>query len=95
MYTLVYGRPPFESKDVKETYKKIKSGVFSFPEGITVSQQIKDLIVSTLQKDPAKRPTIRELKNFAFFQESSLVRQPSLCFKSQASYSATKDREDR
>ena len=31
MYTLVYGRPPFESKDVKETYKKIKSAVFTFP----------------------------------------------------------------
>lgn len=24
MYTLVCGRPPFESKDVKETYRKIK-----------------------------------------------------------------------
>ena len=58
MYTLVYGRPPFESKDVKETYKKIKSGVFSFPDTLSVSQQLKDLIVDTLQRDPVKRPTI-------------------------------------
>lgn len=58
MYTLVYGRPPFESKDVKETYKKIKSGVFSFPDTLSVSQSLKDLILGTLQRDPVKRPTI-------------------------------------
>lgn len=58
MYTLVYGRPPFESKDVKETYKKIKSGVFSFPDTLSVSQHLKDLITATLQRDPVKRPTI-------------------------------------
>jgi polo-like kinase 1 len=41
MYTLVYGRPPFESKDVKETYKKIKTGVFCFPDTLSVSQYFK------------------------------------------------------
>lgn len=25
-YTLIYGRPPFESQEVKQTYKKIKAG---------------------------------------------------------------------
>jgi serine/threonine protein kinase len=59
MYTLIYGRPPFESKDVKETYKKIKSGIFTFPDNLTVSQSLKDLIVGALQKDPAKRPTVK------------------------------------
>lgn len=59
MYTLIYGRPPFESKDVKETYKKIKSGIFTFPDTLSVSQSLKELIVGTLQRDPMKRPTIK------------------------------------
>ena len=62
---------------------------------MTVSQNLKDLVIGTLQKDPSKRPTIKELKQYQFFQETSLVRQPSLCFKSQASLSATKERDDR
>lgn len=41
MYTLTFGRPPFESKDVKETYKKIKSGIFSYPDTLSVSNSLK------------------------------------------------------
>ena len=33
-YTLLSGRPPFESPDVKLTYKKIKSNQYQFPEHI-------------------------------------------------------------
>jgi hypothetical protein len=29
---MLCGRPPFESQEVKNTYKKIKAGVFKFPE---------------------------------------------------------------
>lgn len=31
MYTLVVGRPPFETPVVEDTYKKIKSVNYSFP----------------------------------------------------------------
>ena len=37
LYTLLVGRPPFESSEVKMTYKKIRAGVFSFPEHIIIS----------------------------------------------------------
>jgi polo-like kinase 1 len=50
MYTLVYGRPPFESKDVKDTYKKIKDCSFSFPENVYSSNNLKVLVSSILQK---------------------------------------------
>jgi len=30
LYALLYGRPPFETSDVKKTYKRIKEGQFSF-----------------------------------------------------------------
>ena len=31
LYTLVVGRPPFETYQVEETYKKIKNVSYSFP----------------------------------------------------------------
>lgn len=91
VYTLIYGRPPFESKDVKDTYKKIKECTFTFPDNVNSSSQLKYLVSSILQKDIHKRPTIRELKGFDFFTEVSLSRQPSISFTTQRSVSATKD----
>ena len=94
VYTLVYGRPPFESKDVKDTYKKIKECTFSFPDHVNTSSQFKYLVSSILQKDPHKRPTVKELKGFDFFTEVNLSRQPSISFTTQRSMSATKDERD-
>lgn len=49
-YTLAYGRPPFESKDVKETYRKIKAGSFTFPDTLNLSANFKQVVNSCLQK---------------------------------------------
>ena len=57
------------------------------------STHLKALVSSILQKEPHKRPTIKELKSFDFFSENSLPRQPSISFTTQRSHSATK--EDR
>lgn len=32
IYTLLVGKPPYESKDVKSTYKRILANSFSFPD---------------------------------------------------------------
>jgi polo-like kinase 1 len=55
-YTLAYGRPPFESKDIKETYKKIKAGLYSFPDSLTISNSLKQVVIACLSKEPHKRP---------------------------------------
>lgn len=91
VFTLIYGRPPFESKDVKDTYKKIKEVSYTFPDHVSASANLKHLVSSILQKDPHKRPTIKELKGFDFFTEVSLTRQPSISFIAQRSMSANKD----
>ncbi len=49
------------------------------------------LVSSILQKEPHKRPTIKDLKGYDFFNEVNLPRQPSISFTTQRSYSATKD----
>lgn len=34
LYTMLVGRPPYESKDIKATYKRILANDFSFPEHV-------------------------------------------------------------
>lgn len=52
IYTLLFGRPPFETSDVKKTYKRIKMNDFSFPENSDVSEEARDLISQILRSDP-------------------------------------------
>jgi len=59
MYTLIIGKPPFETNNVKETYKRIKMGNYSFPESAIISEPAKDLIQSILVLDPQKRPNLK------------------------------------
>lgn len=49
LYTFLVGKPPFQSKDVKSTYKRILSNVYSYPDGLSVSHDAKELIASMLQ----------------------------------------------
>jgi len=88
MYTLIIGKPPFETNNVKETYKRIKMGNYSFPENAVISEPAKDLIQSILVLDPLKRPKLDEILKHDFFnigisipktmQQSTLACPPSL-----------------
>jgi len=55
------GKPPFETPDVKSTYKKIKMGAYSFPEHVPLSDNSKNLISKLLSLDPTKRPNLDEI----------------------------------
>ena len=67
MYTLLVGKPPYEAKDVKSTYKRIIANVYSFPDHVQVSDRAKDLIMSMLQSKPELRPTLDQVQNHSFF----------------------------
>lgn len=50
IYTLLVGRPPYESKDVESTYKRILSNSFAFPDQAhPVCEHAKNLIRNILQ----------------------------------------------
>ena len=93
MYTLIIGKPPFETNNVKETYKRIKSGNYSFPEHAIISEPAKDLIQSILVLDPHKRPKLEEILAHDFFHigenipkampPSTLACPPSLTYIKQ------------
>lgn len=49
MYTLLEGRPPFESKNVESTYKRILANSYSFSDQQSVCDSAKSLIGEILQ----------------------------------------------
>jgi len=61
LFTMLFGRPPFESSDVKQTYQKIKYGTFSFPDSVEVHSLARNFIRECLVVDPCKRMTIDEM----------------------------------
>jgi polo-like kinase 1 len=60
-FTLISGKPPFETPDVKTTYKKIKMNSYSFPEHLPISDPARNLISKILILEPSKRPTLDEI----------------------------------
>lgn len=49
LYTMLVGRPPYESTDVKSTYRRILANVYAFPETVPVSDSAKNLVGRLLQ----------------------------------------------
>ena len=66
LYTMLVGKPPFETPDVKSTYKKIKMGSYSFPEHVPLSDNSKNIISKLLSLDPTKRPNLDEIVSSPF-----------------------------
>eukprot|EP00762_Andalucia_godoyi_P008085 ANDGO_02142.mRNA.1 putative serine/threonine-protein kinase CCRP1 len=67
LYTLLIGKPPFETADVKTTYRKIRSNSYTFPEGVHISHEARDLIKRILVPNPAARPTVSQIRADVFF----------------------------
>ena len=67
-YTMLFGKPPFETSDVKQTYKRIKMNSYTFPENIKVDPSAKKLISSILNLDPSKRPSLDAIIDHDFFK---------------------------
>lgn len=75
-YTMLFGRPPFETRDVKVTYRKIRHNNYTFPTHVTVSESSKDFIRSLLRTDPLKRLTLDKIMDHDFFSEDYPSRLP-------------------
>lgn len=68
-YTLMCGNPPFETLDLKETYKCIKDVRYNLPSSLSPAAQ--KLISSILQKNPSDRLALDQILNHEFFTKVS------------------------
>ncbi|XP_022918871.1 serine/threonine-protein kinase polo [Onthophagus taurus] len=66
MYTLLIGRPPFETESLKETYSKIKNCDYRI--NTNISATAKTMIAAMLQSDPKRRPKVIEMMKYEFMK---------------------------
>ncbi|KAG7476585.1 hypothetical protein MATL_G00084480 [Megalops atlanticus] len=67
MYTMLLGRPPFETTNLKETYRCIREARYSMPSSL--SPPAKLLIASMLSKSPEDRPSLEDILRHDFFTQ--------------------------
>ncbi|KAI9525660.1 Serine/threonine-protein kinase plk1 [Dissostichus eleginoides] len=78
LYTLLVGKPPFETSCLKETYNRIKKNNYTIPWHI--NPLASNLIKRMLHAEPAQRPTIAELEVDEYFTTGYIpVRLPTTC----------------
>ncbi|XP_033342268.1 serine/threonine-protein kinase polo [Megalopta genalis] len=65
MYTLLVGKPPFETSSLRETYARIKQVQYKIPSHINSTAMV--MITNMLQGNPTKRPSIGKLMKDQFF----------------------------
>ncbi|XP_066548134.1 serine/threonine-protein kinase PLK3 [Amia ocellicauda] len=65
MYTLLCGNPPFETLDLKETYRCIKEVKYTLPHSLSPSAQ--KLLSGILQRNPCDRLTLDQILSHEFF----------------------------
>ena len=70
-YTLLIGKPPFETQDVKTTYKRIKMNAYTFPDTAIISDAARSLITEILSTDPLKRPSLDQILAHDFFNQGT------------------------
>lgn len=74
LYTLVVGIPPFETQDLQTTYSRIKRCEYSYPSHCRVSDACRDLIGWMLQRDPAMRPNLVQIRNHSYLRHPEAPR---------------------
>ncbi|KAH0627957.1 hypothetical protein JD844_008560 [Phrynosoma platyrhinos] len=65
MYTMLLGRPPFETTNLKETYRCIREAKYSLPSSLL--PPAKHLIATMLSKNPEDRPSLDDIVRHDFF----------------------------
>lgn len=70
LYTLLVGKPPFETQTLKETYSRIKRNEYFVPS--QVGPSARKLIGKLLQHDPERRPNVREILKDDFMTKGYL-----------------------
>jgi len=77
VYTLIVGKPPFETNDLKDTYKRIRYNTYSFPPN--VNPEIQVFIQRMLQSNPNDRPTMRDVLNDSYMKYYTPSSLPVSC----------------
>lgn len=71
LYTLLVGKPPFDTQGVKSTLNKVVNANYELPAHL--SAEAKDLIYNLLQKNPNDRITLDQILEHSFIRRSMFI----------------------
>ncbi|EDO33652.1 predicted protein, partial [Nematostella vectensis] len=78
MYTMLVGHPPFETKSLRETYRRIRNNDYTIPS--RVSDSAARLIQRMLHANPENRPKLSDIFSDDFFAKGFLPNElPLTC----------------
>jgi polo-like kinase 1 len=78
VYTLLVGKPPFETSDLKDTYRKIRHNDYQIPDYVPLPA--KNFIDKMLQADPSRRPTMEQILHDPYLTNNYVPsRLPTSC----------------
>jgi len=91
-YAFAFYKVPFYGSDALELFENIENQELEFPEDVVVSDDLKNLLRSLLQKDPNNRPTLDEIMNHAWFHKDKLTMDlASTCASQQEEITVTNE----
>ncbi|XP_064022797.1 calcium/calmodulin-dependent protein kinase kinase 1 isoform X2 [Pogoniulus pusillus] len=76
LYCFVYGKCPFIDEYILGLHNRIKNKPVEFPEEAQLSEELKDLLLRMLDKNPDSRITIPEIKVHPWLTKSGLEPLP-------------------
>ncbi|XP_072033965.1 calcium/calmodulin-dependent protein kinase kinase 2-like isoform X2 [Amphiura filiformis] len=62
LYCFMFGQVPFQDDFILGLHAKIRNEQLTFPKNVEISEDLKDLILRTLEKDPETRIKLPEIK---------------------------------
>ncbi|XP_047123369.1 serine/threonine-protein kinase PLK1 isoform X3 [Hydra vulgaris] len=94
MYTLLVGRPPFETSCLKDTYMRIRNNEYAIPSRVT--RPAAKLIQKLLSERPEDRPSLERVLNDEFFTRGFFPKSlPSICCVAPPKFTSIKNRNKK
>ncbi|TKR86495.1 hypothetical protein L596_011079 [Steinernema carpocapsae] len=85
LYTLLIGKPPFETQSLQDTYTRIKKNQYTIPSRI--SEYAAKLIKCLLDPVPSQRPTVFNIQKADFFRRGYHPHSlPNSCLTTQPKF---------
>ncbi|KZO95394.1 kinase-like protein [Calocera viscosa TUFC12733] len=69
MFTMLTGKPPFQTDKVEDIYRRIRDSKYEFPATFDISPSAKNLVQRLLSQKPEDRPTPQNLLSHPFFTD--------------------------
>ena len=70
LYTMAIGKPPFETTNIRTTYRRIIGVIYYYPDRVKISDNLKDLIDSILKISSEERQSLSDIRNNKIFKNS-------------------------